>query len=72
MNADEHGLPKTQMLPLKAVIAGLDPAIRESRMNAADFAHRLDCRVKPGNDSFGDSERAHARCPFDQSGRHYA
>jgi hypothetical protein len=36
------------------VIAGLDPAIQGSLMNAADFARRLDCRVKavkPGNDN---------------------
>jgi hypothetical protein len=37
----------------QSVIAGLDPAIQESRMNAADFAHRMDCRVEPGNDIAG-------------------
>jgi hypothetical protein len=33
------------------VIAGLDPAIQERRMNAADFVRPLDRRVKPGNDT---------------------
>jgi hypothetical protein len=42
-------------LILLRLIAGLDPAIQESRMNAADFAHRLDCRVKPGNDTVGEA-----------------
>jgi hypothetical protein len=38
----------------QSVIAGPDPAIQKGRTNAADFAHRMDCRVKPvkpGNDS---------------------
>jgi hypothetical protein len=37
----------------KAVIAGLDAAIEEKRINAESFAHRLDCRVRPGNDRPG-------------------
>jgi hypothetical protein len=36
--------------PPKTVIAGLDPAIQKTRMNAAALARNLDCRVKPGND----------------------
>jgi hypothetical protein len=39
--------------PFQTVIAGLDPAIQESRIAPTLLARRLDCRVKPGNDSLG-------------------
>jgi hypothetical protein len=54
----EAGIPIAMIAhivsPPKIVIAGLDPAIQKSRIDAANFAYRLDCRVKPGNDTVGE------------------
>ncbi len=41
-------------IALETVIAGLDPAIQESAHDFASRVHRLDCRVKPGNDTMGE------------------
>jgi hypothetical protein len=54
------------------VIAGLDPAIQENLINAANFAVRLDCRVKPGNESIGGGIERALRVPSERDAREAA